>query len=139
MGQSITITDISDLNDVFLGTGGAPFPKDTTVHQSHFGEMYIIPVKHRWEATWTDEDWTEHRISNLIPYHGHEITSKVHPLACGLGDLVHPQKGCYIGQEVLTRMRSRGKQGHHLAKRRNPVEKATTVGASESLVLERIQ
>ena len=139
LGQSITITDISDLNDVFLGTGGAPFPKDTTVHQSHFGEMYIIPVKHRWEATWTDEDWTEHRISNLIPYHGHEITSKVHPLACGLGDLVHPQKGCYIGQEVLTRMRSRGKQGHHLAKRRNPVEKATTVGASESLVLERIQ
>ena len=139
LGQSITITDISDLNDVFLGTGGAPFPKDTTVHQSHFGEMYIIPVKHRWEATWTDEDWTEHRISNLIPYHGHEITSKVHPLACGLGDLVHPQKGCYIGQEVLTRMRSRGKQGHHLAKPRNPVEKATTVGASESLVLERIQ
>ena len=139
LGQSITITDISELNDVFLGTGGAPFPEDTTVHQSHFGEMYIIPVKHRWEATWTDEDWTEHRISNLIPYHGHEITSKVHPLGCGLGDLVHPQKGCYIGQEVLTRMRSRGKQGHRLAKRSNPVEKATTVGGSESLVLERIQ
>jgi folate-binding protein YgfZ len=101
--------------------------------------MYIIPIKHEWKATWTEGEWTEHRITNLIPYHGHEITSKVHPLACGLGDLVHPQKGCYIGQEVLTRMRSRGKQGHRLVKRKNPVDKATTVGEEESLVLERIQ
>ena len=139
LGQSISLTDISELNDVFLGTDDESCPEDTTLHQSHFGTMYIIPVKHRWVATWTEEDWTEHRIRNLIPYHGHEITSKVHPLACGLGDLVHPQKGCYIGQEVLTRMRSRGKQGHRLVKRSNPVEKATTVGANESLMLERIQ
>ena len=138
LGQSITITDISELNDVFLGTDDASYPEGTTVHQSHFGTMYIIPIKHEWKATWTEGEWTEHRITNLIPYHGHEITSKVHPLACGLGDLVHPQKGCYIGQEVLTRMRSRGKQGHRLVKRSNPVEKATTVGAKESLVLERI-
>jgi len=139
LGQSITITDISELNDVFLGTDDASYPEGTTVHQSHFGTMYIIPIKHEWKATWTEGEWTEHRITNLIPYHGHEITSKVHPLACGLGDLVHPQKGCYIGQEVLTRMRSRGKQGHRLVKRKNPVDKATTVGEEESLVLERIQ
>jgi folate-binding protein YgfZ len=138
LGQSVVITDISELNDVFLGTENEPYPEGTTVHKSHFGTMYIIPLKHEWEATWTEDDWTEHRITNLIPYHGHEITSKVHPLACGLGDLVHPQKGCYIGQEVLTRMRSRGKQGHRLVKRSNPVDKATTVGAKESLVLERI-
>ncbi len=139
LGQSITITDITDLNDVFLGTGEAEHPPDTTVHQSFFGTMYIIPVKHQWKATWTEDEWTEHRISNLIPYHGHEITAKVHPLGCGLGDLVHPQKGCYVGQEVLTRMRSRGRKGHRLVKHSNPVEKATTVGKHESLTLERIQ
>jgi hypothetical protein len=36
-------------------------------------------------------------------------------------------------------MRSRGKMGHRLVRRVNPVEKATTVGEQESLLLERIQ
>ena len=85
------------------------------------------------------EQWNEHRITNLIPYHGHEITGSYHPLACGLEPLVHPQKGCYVGQEVLTRMRSRGKQGHRLVVRPNPVEKPTTQGKERSLCIVRTQ
>jgi folate-binding protein YgfZ len=54
------------------------------------------------------------RIANLVPWPGFEITAKHHALACGLGSDVHPSKGCYIGQEVLTRMMSRGKQGREL-------------------------
>ena len=70
--------------------------------------MYIVPVREDWQATWTMDDWNEHRIEHLLPFHGHEITNTVHPLACGLGDLVHPQKGCYVGQEVTARMKHKG-------------------------------
>lgn len=139
LGQPITISDISNLNDVFIGQCDGDYPTATTVHQSHFGTMYVIPKKLEWRATWTEEEWNEHRIANLVPFHGHEITSDVHPFACGLAELVHPQKGCYVGQEVLTRMRSRGKLGHRVVKVDNPAEKATTVGKTQSLVLERIQ
>ena len=139
LGQAVSISDISHLNDVFLGLEGCTCPEGTTVHASFFGTMYVVPKKHAFIATWTEEEWTEHRIDRLIPFHGHEIRPSVHPLACDLGELVHPQKGCYIGQEVLTRMRSRGRLGHRLVKRNNPVENATTVGAVHSLVLERIQ
>lgn len=139
LGQPITINDISELNDVFLGRKDCPHPNSATVHESHFGTMYIVPVREDWQATWTMDDWNEHRIEHLLPFHGYEITNTVHPLACGLGDLVHPQKGCYVGQEVLTRMRSRGKFGRRLTRVSNPAERATTVGKKESLVLERIQ
>lgn len=139
LGQPITIRDISNLNDVFIGLKDEPHPTGSTVHVSYFGTMYVIPKNMGHEPTWTDEQWTEHRVDNMLPFYGHEITSNVHPLACGLGDLVHPQKGCYVGQEVLTRMRSRGKQGRRLTKVENPAENATTVGSTHSLVLERVQ
>ena len=139
LGQPITISDISGLNDVFIGLPDEPHPPGTTVHQSHFGTVYVIPKKLEQEPSWTDDEWTEHRIANMVPFYGHEITPHVHPLACGLGDLVHPQKGCYVGQEVLTRMRSRGKLGRRLSKVGNPAKNATTVGTTHSLVLERIQ
>ena len=139
LGQPIIINDISELNDVFIGRKDCPHPNSATVHESHFGTMYIVPVREDWQATWTMDDWNEHRIEHLLPFHGYEITNTVHPLACGLGDLVHPQKGCYVGQEVLTRMRSRGKFGRRLTRVPNPDDRATTVGKKESLVLERIQ
>jgi folate-binding protein YgfZ len=76
---------------------------------------------------------------NEIPFHGSEITPNVHPFSCGLEHLVHPDKGCYIGQEILTRMRSRGKTGKVMVRKLNPVENPTTVGKTHSLCIERIQ
>lgn len=139
LGRPITMSDISALNDVFIGNGEDDLPPDVTVHTSYFGTVYIVPIRHRWKASWTADEWNEYRIKHRLPYHGYEITSSVHPLACGLDDIVHPQKGCYVGQEVLTRMRSRGKQGHRLVVRDNPVNGATTAGREQSLCIERIQ
>jgi len=139
LGQGITITDITELNDVFFDLGDSPLPPDATVHGSFFGKMVVVSVKHNLQPTWTVEQWNEHRIAHVIPYHGFEITGSRHPLACGLGELVHPQKGCYIGQEVLVRMRSRGKQGHRLVVRANPTENVTTPGNDNSLCIVRTQ
>ena len=82
----------------------------------------------------------EWRIDNLIAWNGHEISNKYHPLSAGLEKLVHPQKGCYIGQEVLVRMTSRGKQGKKLIKIDNGAvaEKfITTNGERHSLAIVR--
>jgi folate-binding protein YgfZ len=139
LGQDVELQDITHLNDVFIGSGNSPPPPEATVHQSHFGTVYVIPKRVDWKETWTQEEWNEHRIEHVIPFHGHEITPKFHPLACGLGELVHSNKGCYLGQEVLTRMRSRGKQGYRLEVKENPVEQATTKGQKRSLCIVRDQ
>lgn len=139
LGRAITVSDVSNLNRVFVGTGDESPPKNATVHSSFFGVMYIVPNATDYNASWTLEEWNEYRISNMLPFYGHEISTQYHPLACGLDALVHPNKGCYIGQEVLTRMRSRGKQGHRLTVLENPVENATTEGKTHSLCIVRDQ
>lgn len=49
------------------------------------------------------------RIANKIPKEPNEINDGVNPLECGLDKYVSPDKGCYIGQEVLARIDSRNK------------------------------
>ncbi|MCH7807878.1 MAG: folate-binding protein YgfZ [Planctomycetes bacterium] len=50
-----------------------------------------------------------HRIESGIPWSGHEITDEVLPAETGqLERAVAFDKGCYLGQEVVERMRSRG-------------------------------
>ena len=86
------------------------------------------------------EKFNEWRIANTIPWNGYEISNKFHPLAAGLENLVHPQKGCYIGQEVLVRMTSRGRQGKKLVTIENGsvAEKSiTTEGKVKSLAIVR--
>lgn len=139
LGRNITFHDISHLNDVFIGEGDQAPPPKSTLHTSFFGLMYIVPRSEGHQPTWTEHQWREHRIQRSIPFHGHEISEKHHPLACGLRDLVHTAKGCYVGQEVITRMISRGKQGHELVRRPNPAEGATTIGETESLCIVRTQ
>ena len=82
----------------------------------------------------TFDEFTEYRTENIIPYQEHEITTDVHPFNCGLEHLVHAAKGCYIGQEVLTRMRSRGKMGKQLVQVPIDAEDATSVGTKLSLI-----
>ena len=82
----------------------------------------------------------EWRIENRIPWNGYEISSIHHPLSAGLQNLVHSQKGCYIGQEVLVRMISRGRQGKKLVQVNNDAidEKfITTRGEQQSLAIVR--
>jgi folate-binding Fe-S cluster repair protein YgfZ len=53
---------------------------------------------------------------------------------------VHQSKGCYIGQELLTRMRTRGRTGKKLVVVSNDQEingKITTKGPSKSLAIVR--
>ena len=89
----------------------------------------------------SDDVFDQWRIDNLIPWLGHEITNKKNPYQCGLGNYVHENKGCYTGQEILTRMRSRNKGIYELKQvKNNEVEDKyiTTKGVNLSLALLRI-
>jgi aminomethyltransferase len=54
------------------------------------------------------------RIEAGTPRLGHELDESVLPAEAGLEDAVATQKGCYTGQEVVARMRTRGRAAHRL-------------------------
>jgi len=54
------------------------------------------------------------RIEAGLPTAGREITQEAIPLEVGLWEAVSFNKGCYIGQEIIARMESRGRQARQL-------------------------
>ena len=137
LGQDVSIGDASVNNSVFLSTEDIEVVDDITKVKTSRGYLVVTPKSLELEETMTVEEFDNYRVKNLIPYQGREITPKDHPLACGLGEFVHEAKGCYIGQESLVRMRSRGRQGKKLVRLANPVENPTTIGKTHSLCIVR--
>ncbi|MBO64094.1 MAG: hypothetical protein CMA94_04920 [Euryarchaeota archaeon] len=136
--QNVTIRDITTLNNVYLSTENYPIEPGVTMSRSFLGWILVTSIKNLLQESMTYDQFTEYRTKNIIPYQGHEITSDVHPFNCGLEDLVHESKGCYIGQEILTRMRSRGKMGKQLVQVPIDAEDATSVGTENALAIRRI-
>jgi folate-binding protein YgfZ len=62
----------------------------------------------------TAADLEELRIEHGVPRQGRELTAEVLPAEARLERAVAETKGCYTGQEVVTRMRSRGRVSHLL-------------------------
>jgi tRNA-modifying protein YgfZ len=61
-------------------------------------------------AVVVDEDLYEvARVESGLPEYGHEIGEGFIPLEAGLWSDISFSKGCYIGQEIIARMESRGK------------------------------
>ena len=54
------------------------------------------------------------RVAAGVPWLGRELDESVLPAEARLDDAISTTKGCYTGQEVVTRMRSRGRVGHLL-------------------------
>ena len=117
LNSDVPISDVTDRNNFYriISEEEPNFGINETVIWEG-GEVWLVIVSaaNTLDATLTNEEWNAYRIKNMIPDYGHEICPKFHPLAVGLQDLVHPAKGCYIGQEVLARMVSRQKQGRKL-------------------------
>ena len=135
--QNVSIRDISSLNNVYVSTEYLSAETGVTVAKSYLGYIVVTSTNNALEASMTSEQFTDYRINNLIPYQEHEISANVHPFNCGLEHLVHESKGCYIGQEILTRMRSRGKMGKQLMQVPVDAEDATSVGTEYALAIRR--
>lgn len=136
--QNVAIRDITAINNVYLSTENHPAEPGITVTRSFLGWILVTSVKNSLKESMTFDQFTEYRSKNMIPYQGHEITSDVHPFNCGLEELVHEAKGCYIGQEILTRMRSRGKMGKQLVQVHIDADDATSVGTEYALAIRRM-
>jgi tRNA-modifying protein YgfZ len=63
----------------------------------------------------TTEDWRTFRIEHFQPRYGEDITSSTLPQETGIKEALHFQKGCYLGQEIVERIRSRGHVNKMLA------------------------
>jgi folate-binding protein YgfZ len=150
LGQDVSITDITQLNELFIEFGckndsadvGAFSSEGEITRGNISGNMsLIVSSKGKGPSNLENfEIFNQWRINNKIPWHGFEITDSFHPFACGLEELVHQQKGCYIGQEILARMRSRGRQGKVLSQVDTLDCKSTnitTLGEIQSLAIIR--
>jgi tRNA-modifying protein YgfZ len=56
----------------------------------------------------TAEDFETYRIEHFHPVFGLDFTSSTLPQETGLGYALNFNKGCYLGQEIVERIRSRG-------------------------------
>jgi tRNA-modifying protein YgfZ len=66
-------------------------------------------------ATRTEEDVEALRIAHAIPRWGKELTEGILPPEAGLdSNAISYEKGCYIGQEVISRIKSAGKVNRRL-------------------------
>ena len=145
--SDVSITNISQLNDVAIlydektseDIGICESKDDVTYARISKDFTYCIAAKKvNFGGEEIGEKFHEWRISNLIPWHEYEINNKSTPYACGLNQFVHDSKGCYTGQEILTRMRSRNRGIKVLKSIPNSKinkEKVTTKGQEKSLVI----
>ena len=136
--QDVSIRDISMLNDVYLSTEPIDSIQNVTISQSYLGWLIVSSKNNPIKVTMSELEFTDYRIKNMLPYQGKEITNDIHPFNCGLEHLVHEAKGCYIGQEVLTRMRSRGKMGKQLVQVPIDADDTTSVGTESALAIRRM-
>lgn len=73
--------------------------------------------------------WNTVRIENRIPVYGIDFTESNIPQETGLLRALHFSKGCYLGQEIVERVRSRGHVNKRLTVFEIPTEEAPQRGA----------
>ncbi len=69
------------------------------------------------------------RIEAGVPWLGRDLDESVLPDEAGLDHAVSTTKGCYTGQEVVARMRSRGRISHRFVGLRGEAAEPLSVGA----------
>ena len=74
------------------------------------GERIYGPAENKEDTRLNlpDGDYHAWRLERFVPRYGEDITDKTLPQETGLASALHFQKGCYLGQEIVERIRSRG-------------------------------
>ena len=149
LSQDVIINDVSELNHIDIvydeAINDEPVATQSettivTINNSYAFEMYSNKLTRKL-LDGSTESFTNWRVNNLIPWHGFEVTSNRNPYQCGLNYQVHENKGCFTGQEILTRMRTREKGMYKLISQNNDLidmSKASTKGSEKSLLLQKI-
>lgn len=95
--QDVTVSRVPEGFRIF----GPPERRQPTV------DLLYLPVA-------TPEDTETRRIEQRIPRYSADITEKYLAAETSLTHALHFQKGCYLGQEIVERVRSRAHVNRHL-------------------------
>jgi aminomethyltransferase len=85
--------------------------------------IYVDTVEAQWAEDWllgagavpaTDDECRTVRIENAFPRHGEDFGDHQIPHETQILSAVHFGKGCYLGQEIVERVRSRGQVNRKL-------------------------
>lgn len=145
--QDVEIRDISGINTLnYNVTENSTNGVEKIGHSTVVGikknlSIWITPISEEIEMEYaTENEWNDWRINNLYPIYPNELSEKYTPYNCGLDEYVHTGKGCYTGQEILTRMKSRNSFGRTLKIVDNDKldgERPTSAGSIASLVISK--
>ena len=74
-------------------------------------------------ALFSPDELEAWRVEGGVPRLGLDVDETVFPMEANLASAVHPNKGCYLGQEVIARLMNKGKPRRHLVRLKllNPV------------------
>ena len=148
LSQDVIIRNISKLNVLEYKINEENNDESISKIQS----VTLVPVNQKLQikitpcADWKQSkyasmsDWDNWRVENMYPVYPQELSRNLTPYNCGLGDYVHNSKGCYVGQEILTRMYSRNSFGKTLKivkKELSQPRFTTTVGLKNCLEISK--
>ena len=145
--QEVEVRDVSGINTLNynftenVAHGVEKNGNSTVVRIKKNLSIWITPNSEDIDIIYaTDEEWIDWRIHNFYPIYPNELSEKYTPYHCGLDEYVHTGKGCYTGQEILTRMKSRNSFGRTLKIVDNDklgTENPTSKGSIASLVISK--
>lgn len=91
----------------FYFVGGDQIVSNFTFTRFNGVEIYSSQKMTFEHPEFSDELLEAIRVESGFPKWGHEITEELLPIECGLGDIVISyNKGCYIGQEIIQRVKT---------------------------------
>ncbi len=115
IADDVTLEDVTDSTAELCLIGGAPPQREITFPTTLLGAAgcrVVVPIERRNEflarPIATAEDARTVRIENGVPRYGEEIVEAHLVQETGQMARVHFNKGCYLGQEIVERVRSRG-------------------------------
>ena len=129
IADDVSLEDVSDATFSLIAAGkriyGPVEEKDQTI-----AALALVPA--------AAEDYEAYRLERFHPVFGKDFTSSTLPQETGLGYALHFNKGCYLGQEIVERIRSRGHVNRVLVGLRSSAGTSFPVGAKLKLNGEEI-
>jgi len=112
-------TDVTDQYNLYFTTSteALEYPTWESSRYGVTGHDILTPVSTKLFNDSCDNttQWQAIRIANKIPQWGAELHGDILPADAALDDrAISYTKGCYTGQEVISRMKSSGKTNRHL-------------------------
>ncbi len=113
--EDVLIEDVSASWSASVVVGGVPIclPHGSVCFHHPLGTGVLSPSP--WPSTMTAEHWDQVRIEAGIPVYGVDMDQETIPVEAGLvSRAISYDKGCYIGQETIARIKTYGHVNRHL-------------------------